>query len=225
METKILKADIIVPSWCSFRMPQSINVLLTYPVPPNTTLYGMIANALGLFQDDYSLRDEINFGLRVVEPGQLIEDYAQLQKRNPSKNSFTSMVTKQKLLKPQFRMFIKGEISLLQEIQSALENPARILYLGESDDLVELANIGICNGINSKQNEIDSIVPFDATTSGDISQNQDIDIVKLPNSFNIKSKTQVEVEYKMYFIAKKLIFENPISCLHLETDEKVVIED
>ena len=62
---KVLSALLTIPYWCSFRKSHTINVHMTYPVPPITTIYGLIANALGLEQDDYSLMDEMSIGLSI----------------------------------------------------------------------------------------------------------------------------------------------------------------
>ncbi|PKP60033.1 MAG: hypothetical protein CVT89_00515 [Candidatus Altiarchaeales archaeon HGW-Altiarchaeales-2] len=78
--TKFLYFDIDVPFWTSFKVGSSVNFHLTYSIPPLTTLYGLIANALGLEQDDYSLRDDISFGLKVIHDGEIIEDYLNILK-------------------------------------------------------------------------------------------------------------------------------------------------
>ena len=43
----------------SFRKPTSTSLIMSYTVPPYTTIRGLIANALGIERDNYLLQDEI----------------------------------------------------------------------------------------------------------------------------------------------------------------------
>jgi len=46
-------ADAEMPYFACFRKPTSTSLMLTYPVPPFTTIIGMIANALGYSRPNY----------------------------------------------------------------------------------------------------------------------------------------------------------------------------
>ncbi len=48
-----IAVDLELPYFASFRRPTSTSVVLTYPVPPFTTLVGLLANALGVHWADY----------------------------------------------------------------------------------------------------------------------------------------------------------------------------
>lgn len=80
----ILYFDIHMPFWTSFKVGGTVNYQPTYSIPPFTTLYGLIANALGLEQDDYSLRDYLKFSLKTLYEGELVEDYTNVAKPEPS---------------------------------------------------------------------------------------------------------------------------------------------
>ena len=41
----------------TFRKPTSTSLILSYTVPPYTTLRGLLSNALGKKRDDYSVQD------------------------------------------------------------------------------------------------------------------------------------------------------------------------
>jgi len=45
---KALKFDLEIPFWCSFADFGSLNIKLTYPFPPPTTIFGLIQNAMQL---------------------------------------------------------------------------------------------------------------------------------------------------------------------------------
>ena len=42
-----LKFDLEVPFWCSFGDFSTLNIKLSYPFPPLTTLFGLIQNSMG----------------------------------------------------------------------------------------------------------------------------------------------------------------------------------
>lgn len=220
----ILRADLQVPWWCSFRVPQSVNVHLTYPVPPPTTLYGLVANALGLPQDDYSWRSRLQFGVRILKRGSLIETYTQWQKWNPSKNAYTMLVTKQKLLKPAYRLYIGGEANHLEHISDALKDPARILYLGESDDVVEVHNVMVERAEVEQHDTLDSIA-FAPKLHGKLPKGDDIDVMPLPLTFTPAGRGNYDVQYEMAYVGKMLTLDAPVPCYFMpRSGETVVLE-
>ena len=139
MET-ILTFRLVVPFWSSFRVPTSINVHLSYPFPPFTTLYGLINSARGKPQDWQEDRKAYRFGLVVLKKGYGVEGFSKIMKisRSDTKVFDHTIVIRQKLLFSQYQVYVKGENSLLEETLLALQNPHWPLFLGESDDLVDL---------------------------------------------------------------------------------------
>lgn len=220
----ILRADLKVSWWCSFRVPQSVNVHLTYPVPPPTTLYGFVANALGLPQDDYSWRSRLQFGVRLLKRGSLIETYTQWQKWNPSKDAYTMLVTKQKLLQPAFRLYVGGETMDLNRVGGALENPARPLYLGESDDVVEVHNVVMEHAEEGKHDRLDSIA-FAPALNGKLPEGGDVEVMPLPLAFSPVGRGNYEVRYEMAYVGEALTLDAPVPCyLMPESGEAIVLE-
>lgn len=157
---------LTVPFWCSFRDPLSSNVHRTFPVPPPATLYGLVAAALGLVQDDYSRRSEMRFAVAIERSGELVETYSKWMKaaENPKddrqKEAFDNMralgllapdeavwistpIIRQKLIQPIFCVGILCAPNVAEELAAALERPALPLYLGESDDPVDIEVLGI----------------------------------------------------------------------------------
>lgn len=154
------------PFWCSFRDPGSSNVHRTFPVPPPSTLYGLIAAALGLPQDDQSRRAELRFAVAIEEAGEMVETYskwmkiAEPAKDQTQKDARTAMrsrglltpdeaiwtsttVVRQKLIQPVWIAGVLCSRGAAEQITRALLNPHWPLYLGESDDPVDVEVIGV----------------------------------------------------------------------------------
>lgn len=154
-----------VPFWCSFRDPLTSNLHRTFPVPPPTTLYGLCAAALGLAQDDVSRRHEMRFALAVENNGELVETYstwkkaAEAPKGEAEKQARQAMrlrglltpdeamwistpLIRQKLIQPVFVVGILCTPTVSKELQAALQNPFHPLYLGESDDAIDIDTLG-----------------------------------------------------------------------------------
>lgn len=130
-----------MPYFATFRKPASTSLILTFPVPPFTTIRGMLANALGLQQHDHSLQDQVKLSLRVLKAGFKNVEMAKILKLKEMPRSFgtnypSSPMFKEFLVNPQYDFFVAGEDDIMQEIHAALLAPQRPLYLGQSDDLV-----------------------------------------------------------------------------------------
>lgn len=217
---KILSFDCHIPGWCSFRIPHSINTHLTYPAPPPTTVYGMIANALGLWQDDYSLMAQMKTGIRILKPGSLVETYSHWMKWNPPKNSMTTTIMKQKLIQPVYRIYVSAEESLLNQIYQALHQPSRILYLGDSDDLVELSEMHLQTATKSESKQLNSVIPSEMV-SGDSIINQ-VSVVRWPVQFD-QNKRAFSIQYELVYIAENIVLSDPVPCWRLSHTQDFIL--
>jgi len=171
-ENLCLGLRLHVPFWCSFRDPLSSNVHRTFPVPPPSTLYGLTAAALGLWQDDYSRRDQMRFAIAVENAGEQVESYSKWMKiAEPAKDQIqkdaraamrsrglltpdesiwiSTTLVRQKIIQPVWAVGVLGAREVLEEIQLALARPNWPLYLGESDDVVDIEFLGIEAAQNS----------------------------------------------------------------------------
>lgn len=175
-----------------FRKATSTSIILTYPLPPFTTIRGLISNALGLPRDDYSLQNEIKIGIKITsfvsenielakilklkeQPGHRIRDY-------PSAPMY-----REYLAHPDFIIFIGGEEEQIQKIHDSLLNPFRPLYIGQSDDLVDIEITDIIQIIKEKTKIIHSVT--DTLLS-------DCTIEKIPYKF-IYNNNKYGIEYKI----------------------------
>ncbi|SFX78559.1 CRISPR-associated protein Cas5, N-terminal domain-containing protein [Thermoactinomyces sp. DSM 45891] len=209
---KILVADLIVPSWCSFRIPHAVNVHSTFPAPPPTTLYGLIANALGLFPDDYSLQDQLELNVGILDFGETVETLSRWQKWNVSKDQWYTLLIKQKIIQPAYRLYIRGEDELLNEVEAALNQPARILYLGESDDMIEVYVKGIIEATPSQSSIIHNVLPLSAHSA--INTEGNSYVVRWPVRF-LEEARSTAVQYEMVTIQKHFKLQNKMKCYYL----------
>lgn len=222
---EILTADLEVTGWCSFRIPHSINTHLTYPAPPPTTLYGLVANALGMAQDDYSLASKLHFGVRILKDSEVIESYTHWQKWNPSKSSMYSLVMKQKIIQPAFRMYLASDDDeLLQQIEQALKDPARLLYLGESDDLVEINSVQHQTVHLTQSTRLHSSIPFHILEENE-PVNSGVSMVKWPLQFQQQQRNSFSVQYELVYLGQEIEVKTPIPCWQLaDTGEYIILE-
>lgn len=216
---KILVADLVIPSWCSFRIPHAVNVHHTYPAPPPTTIYGLIANSLGLYQDDYTLRDKLMIGIGVRDFGETVETLTRWQKWNPSKGSMSTVLMKQKLIQPTYRIYIGAAEPLLQQMERSLTQPARLLYLGESDDSVEVYVKGIYNTEKVESNVVHNILPLSLAPNS--SRNESY-VVHWPTRFFQENRSAYGVHYELVCIQRKFELAEPISCLYLAEENEYI---
>ncbi len=147
----------------TFRKPASTSLLLTFTIPPFTTIRGMIANAMGLQQHDHSLQNKIKIGIRLLVPGYKNTEMAKILKLKESKTNNprvypSSPMFKEFLVNPQFRFYIAGEKDIIELVRSSLINWNRPLYLGQSDDLVDITVSEIINLSDIITTRIDSLI-------------------------------------------------------------------
>ncbi len=147
-----LTVDLESPYFACFRQVAATSVVLTYPVPPFTTLIGMLLNAMGVHYADYEaergrLQEALRFNLRPLHPparpqrelAKLLKLVGEGRKEEGKRpvDFPSSPVRKSFLVRPAYRVYLASESRhLLENLWSALRNPARPLYLGGSDDMV-----------------------------------------------------------------------------------------
>ena len=152
--------------FCCFRQPTTTSLILSFPIPPFTTIRGFLENALGYERDSFALQ---NTNLLIgIKPLGKIERNAELAKilklvsreEKPCfKRTFPSApMFKNFLVEPKYRIYLVGKENLINEISEKLENPERPLYLGQSDDIVDVNSIQVVNVEKTQSNKIWSIV-------------------------------------------------------------------
>lgn len=154
-----------------FRKPTTTSTILTYPLPPFTTIRGFLANALGWDQDSYyrelrgdsrNLLYDLRIGIEVVSHGESNSELAKILKLIPRttgyQRSFPSApMHREFLVQPRYRIYLASENSVIEEIAAALADPERPLYLGQSDDMLDYTPPHVIDVEETKSAELDSI--------------------------------------------------------------------
>ena len=190
---KILAFGVICPFWASFRQPQAVNVHVTYPIPPPPTLYGMLNAARGKPQDWNADKDYWQISLIIESAGKFLETFSKIFKpaREGEALFDRTILIRQKLIKVHYSIYLKTDESLLVEAQQALTAPHWPLYLGESDDVVDIINPRIvqCEPIEAQQ--IHSIIP--GLVEG-------CQLVNIPSHYAETSRGQWQMHRQIYSI-------------------------
>jgi CRISPR-associated Cas5-like protein len=159
-------ATLDVPSDCAFTKHGTFNDRGTYPVPPLTTIRGLLYAALGrpsvllqgsargrrwereeldtelAFRETFA--EETHIGIAVDEPGKTDRNLAVRMKNAEPKNPYqyhSAPVTEETLFGPTYTVVIATAEKRLDTVVGALKDPERLLYLGRSDDLVDIRNV------------------------------------------------------------------------------------
>ena len=178
--------------FASFRRPASTSLLLTYITPPYTTVRGLLSNALGLKRDDYSIQDWIKIGVGFPKCSGKSREMAKILKLKGTGGTFSksfpsSPIFREFLITPTYKIWVAGEKDKVTCIYDALQQPKRPLYLGSSDDLVDIEI--------SKPEEICAIKTKQVTgIIGGIHENCRVEnvpykFVKMGNDFLLEYKT------------------------------------
>ena len=198
---KILTCGLICPFWTSFRNPSTVNVHVTYPFPPPTTLYGMLNAARGMPSDWHEDREAWQFTLVIKCPGKLVETFSKIMQTSRSDQNPDSLydtnrktVIRQKIVGAHYLIYIKSSEVMLEEAKLALMDPYWSLYLGESDDVVDVDSPEIVEVDKVSVERIHSIIPGPGLAGG-------CRLVKVPYRF-IKRGQSWRVEQKLYSIPR-----------------------
>ncbi|MEA3311520.1 MAG: CRISPR-associated protein Cas5 [candidate division WOR-3 bacterium] len=205
-----------------FRKPTSTSTILTYPLPPFTTIRGFLANALGWDQDSYyrelrgdsrNLLYDLRIGIEVVSHGESNSELAKILKLIPRttgyQRSFPSApMHREFLVKPRYRIYLTGEDSVIGEISQALTSPQRPLYLGQSDDMLDYTEPHMVEVEETESAELDSIAE---------GVHRDCDVLRLPHRF-VPEGDGWSLEYLLVSVPKKrkLKATHKVECLRFE---------
>jgi len=163
-EERTLFIELFQP-FSQYRNPFTFYYAQTYPLPPKSTVIGMLQNATGKYyhEDFWNLKVSVHGGFESVfwNYQNLIKGEISISKigllnkhdRNPlGKNIWHPLyhstmkaqrtpVYQQELFNGHLYIFIRGDAGLIKLIKSSLENPKKVLYLGRSEDVVFIKNV------------------------------------------------------------------------------------
>lgn len=248
-----LRFKIETPYLASFRNPFSTITILSYPFPPFTTVRGLLANALGLERDDYSLQDKYEISLRPLNVPERTQDIVlmkklksnlfpkerKLLKKLGENKGDVSVLTDEELkafdglkyIRSTSAPFVKefitqieciiyvlGETKDLNNLKYNLENPARPLYIGASDDFVIINNVELVEALEARSNNIDSIVRIDSIIQP---VNKKRIVGRIPYKFKVVNAKKKDYAREDAIVAvpipgTKLLLNQEINCYNVE---------
>ena len=198
MKGIILNLEVLYFS--TYRKANSTSLILTYSIPPFTTIRGMISNALGLQRDDYFLQDKIKIGIAVRDFGFKNTEMAKIlklkeNKNHPIRDYPSSPMFREYIVNPKYEIYLGGNEGIMGRIYSALKSPERPLYLGQSDDIVDLSSSLPIDIDEIETNQFYSVVD-EVIVPNSI-------IERVPYKFH-KEKKKYSIKYKIVSIPKEL---------------------
>jgi len=186
-----LKFRIDCPYFTTFREPTSTSLILTYLIPPYTTIRGMISNALGLPRDDLRVQEWFKIGIKPLNFEKCREMAKILKLKGTGKKyqrTFpSSPMFREFLVEPSYEIFLVGDDERIKEVYSALLNPKRPLYLGGSDDLVDIEVFKPVEVEKTEADEVWSVV--EGVYEGCIVQRLPYKFVRVGRTFSVEYKT------------------------------------
>jgi len=183
----------------TFRKPTSTSTILTYFIPPYTTIRGLISNALGLQRDDLRIQEWFKIGIKPIniDSKKSMEITKILKLKGTDeiyrRNFSSSPMFKEFLVSQKYEVFLIGNDERIKEIYLSLLDPARMLYIGDSDAMVDIS-ISEPNFVEKvKTNEVWSIVE---------GANENCIVERVPYKF-IKVGKKFDLEYRTISIPCK----------------------
>ncbi|MBF0538989.1 MAG: CRISPR-associated protein Cas5 [Nitrospirae bacterium] len=140
-------------STASFRIPENHTFQQTLPLPPVTTLTGLMGAAMGLDIEaamNFRADNKISFGVSATYKGELRD----LWKYNKvkTKETLKDVLIREFLVDYELTLVIASkDEKALSEINGAFGDPKYALTLGNSDDLLKIRRIG--NIVTAQQSQ------------------------------------------------------------------------
>lgn len=179
MAEKTLFVELFQP-FAQYRNPFTFYYAQTYPLPPKSTIIGMLQNALNDWYGSerkpdnwWDLKVSVHGGFESV-----FWNYQQLIKATKTGISLVRFrgkptlwnqnlplygypltsqrtpVYQQELFNGRVYLLLKGERNFLDEIREALEHPKKVLSLGRSEDVVFVRRVKFVEGKEKRAREI-----------------------------------------------------------------------
>jgi len=155
--------------FAQYRNPFTFYYAQTYPLPPKSTIIGMLQNATGKYYDEdfWNLKVSVHGGFEsvfwnyqnlikgdinlVMHKGKIELWNQSLPLYSVGLKSQRTPVYQQELFNGYLYIFIRGDTGLIELIKSSLENPKKVLYLGRSEDVVFTKNVIDVNAYNAER--------------------------------------------------------------------------
>jgi len=230
MSEKTLYVEIFQP-FAQYRNPFTFYYAQTYPLPPKSTIIGMLQNATNNYYDErfWDLQISIHGGFETVfwNYQQLIKGEITIGKfgllnrhdRNPLGKIWHPLyspnikaqrtpVYQQELFNGHLFIFIRGKEDLIEEIKESLEKPKKVLSLGRSEDVFFLK-------AEPKILEDEGIFPKNSD-DGELTKVKKTLWLRYPTYIKLKKKDKDKLKefpiknkkFPVYSIPVKVLFKN-----------------
>ncbi len=203
-----MKLKINCPYFTTFRKPASTSTILTYFIPPYTTIRGLISNALGLPRDDLRIQDWFKIGVKpLITNFEKSREMAKILKLKGTgeiyrRNFSSSPIYKEFLVNQYYEVFLIGNDKRIKDIYLSLLNPERMLYIGDSDAMADI-DVSQPNYVEEVEtNKVWSVI--EGIYDGCIVEKIPYKFVKIGGKFNLEYKT-VSIPSSYPFLLKKKI--------------------
>ena len=145
----------------SFRKPRYENYQLSYSIPPKTMIAGMIANAYNHGEKFfYEMLKDFQYGIVTLSIRGKFKDLWRAIQGKGEEGGERQVFLREKFFYPHFRIYIRSE-KYINEIHDALKNPQNIVYLGLSEELIEISNVQEIVMEPEHTDLVDTIIPLD----------------------------------------------------------------
>lgn len=238
-----------IATTASFRVPETHTFHQTLPLPPKTTIIGMIGAALGLnLENAHKHVDQNKILVSVYGKHKgIMKDLWNYRKLTGKEKSYThediknrrhySILIREYLCYNDFLVYFASEkLEPVEELRDAIFSPVYPLTAGSSDDLLKVCKISEISTVNAEKiNQFEyTILPGDVSKSykPDVDFNV-IPITKtiytpqvflLPTRFEFKGEERRIIERKSFtFVSTPVIIENPIEGYVID-GKKVVLQ-
>ncbi|WP_424355915.1 type I-B CRISPR-associated protein Cas5b [Methanobacterium sp. MBAC-LM] len=158
---KVTLLEIFQP-FAQYRNPFTFYYAQTYPLPPKSTVIGMLQNITGRYYDEnfHDIKVSIHGGfesffwnyqslIKGAKHGiNLMKYKGEVKLWNQGFPLYGSGITSQRspvfqqeLFNGHLYIFLKGKENLIEEIEKSLLNPCKIPYIGRSEDIIFLRGV------------------------------------------------------------------------------------
>lgn len=215
----------------SFRIPENHTFQQTLPLPPMTTLTGLMGAALGLsFEEAMKFREEnkVLFGVIGLHQGEMRD----LWKYNKIKSgeSLKDVLIREYLTEFSLTITVGSEDkTTLSKVRDSFCNPVYALTAGNSDDLLKICKISnIVETIDGPYSAFENtILPDDQTVQYESLidlKNTPItytvrapQVFLLPTAFKFNGEERRVIERKQFtFVGSPIRLKNPITTHNIE---------
>ena len=188
--------------FAQYRNPFTFYYAQTFPLPPKSTIIGMLQNATHRYYDEsfWNLNVSVHGGFEsvfwnysnLIKGDIVLKNYTLYNQRYPlygaQKTSQRTPVHMQEMYNGHLWIFLRGEERILNNIKASLLKPKKALSIGRSEDLIFIKNAEFVESKQEKQVEKNLRLSYP---------------MFLSHSLPLKNK-----KFPVYSIPTKILFQN-----------------